>query len=195
MRCTPTAIPNARSPTCTALTPCSPSRAIAPRPSRRSRRSTPSVRHHAAPPEKGHGRLETRRLDALTLPERVLRFDHARQAVRVIRERTELTTGETTTETAYAIPSVSAERAAPEQLLACNRGHWMVENANHYRRDASLGEDTSRLRARHAPANNATLNNIALAIVFHRGLRHVPEANMHFIMRREEALDAILPPT
>ena len=108
---------------------------------------------------------------------------------------TDLRTGETTTETVYAITSVTPDRAGPEQLLAWNRGHWAVENANHYRRDASLGEDASRIRARHAPANNATLNNIALAIVFHRGFRHVPEANLHFMMRREDALDAILSPT
>ena len=129
------------------------------------------------------------------VPERVLSFEHARQAMRVIRERTDLSTGQTTTETVYAITSVTPDRAGPEQLLAWNGGHWAVEDANHYRRDASLGEDASRLRARHAPANNATLNNIALAIVFHRGFRHVPEANLHFMMRREDALDAILSPT
>ena len=60
---------------------------------------------------------------------------------------------------------------------------------------ATLGEDASRIRARHAPANNATLNNIALAIVFHRGFHHLPDAQMHFMMRREDALDAILSPT
>ena len=102
--------------------------------------------------------------------------------MRVTRERTELRTGETTTETVYALTSVSAQCANPEQLLAWNRGHWMVENANHYRRDATFGEDASRIRARHASANNATLNNIALAIVFHRGFRHLPEANLHFMM-------------
>ena len=153
------------------------------------------VRHYAAPPEKGHGRIEARRLDAVDLPERMLSFDKARQAMRVVRERTELATGKHTSETVYAITSVSAERADPEQLLAWNRGHWAVENGNHYRRDASLGEDASRVRTRHAPVNNATLNNIALAIVFHRGFHHVPEANLHFMMRREEALDAILSPT
>ena len=72
--------------------------------------------------------MDRRQLDALTLPGRMLSFDKARQAMRIIRERTELRTGETTTETAYAITSVSAERADPEQLLAWNRGHWMVEN-------------------------------------------------------------------
>ena len=56
-------------------------------------------------------------------------------------------------------------------------------------------QDKSRIRARHAPANNATLNNIALAIVFHRGFRHLPEANLHFLMRPLEALDAILSPS
>ena len=49
--------------------------------------------------------------------------------------------------------------------------------------------------ARHTPANNGTLNNIAPAIVFDRGFRHVPEANLHFMMRREVALDAILSTT
>ena len=157
--------------------------------------AAPSVRHHRTPPEKGHGRVEMRRIDALTVPQRMMRFAHARQAMRVTRERTDLTTGKTTTETVYALTSVSAERAGPAQLLAWNRGHWMVENANHYRRDATLGEDASRIRARHAPANNATLNNIALAIVFHRGFHHLPDAQMHFMMRRDDALDAILSPT
>ena len=91
-----------------------------------------------------------------------------------------------------AMPWPRSKRTVRHQR---NRGHRAVENANHYRRDASLGEDASRLRARHAPANNATLNNIALAIVFHRGFRHVPEAGLHFMMRREGALDAILSPT
>ena len=120
-------------------------------------REASDVRHHHTLPEKGHARIETRHIDALT--------------------------------------SVSAERAGPAQLLAWNRGHWMVENANHYRRDATRGEDASRIRARHPPANNATLNNIALAIVFHRGFHHLPDAQMHFMMRREDALDAILSPT
>ncbi len=57
-----------------------------------------------------------------------------------------------------------------------------------------MGEDASRVRAGHAPANNATLNNIALAVVFHHGFRCLPEANLHFMMRRREALDAILSP-
>ena len=40
--------------------------------------AAPGVRHDAAAPEKGHGRIDERRLDALTLPERMVRFDKAR---------------------------------------------------------------------------------------------------------------------
>ena len=155
----------------------------------------PAVRRHADGPAKAHGRIETRRIAARDLlPGTLASFAHARQAFRVVRERTVVKTGAPSAETAYGITSAPAERAGPDRLLAWNRGHWQVENGNHYRRDATFGEDASRIRARHAPANNATLNNIALAVVFHRGFRYVPEANSHFMMRRGDALDAILKP-
>ena len=73
-------------------------------------------------------------------------------------------------------------------------GHCF-DSPNHYRRDASLGEDASRTRARHALANNATLNRIALAIAFHRGFHYLPGAQMHFMMHCDGALHAILSPT
>ncbi|MDE0348991.1 MAG: DUF4338 domain-containing protein, partial [Gammaproteobacteria bacterium] len=54
------------------------------------------------------------------------------------------------------------------------------------------GEDAARFRAGHAPANHAALNNIVLAVVFHNGFRHLPEANRHYMMRRGDALHAIV---
>ena len=54
---------------------------------------------------------------------------------------------------------------------------YCLENASRCCRDATLGEDASRVRKGHAPADNAILNNIALAVVFHRGFRHLPAAN------------------
>ena len=154
-----------------------------------------AVRHHADPPAKAHGRIEARSIAATDLlADTLAPFPGARQAFRVVRRRTHAKTGATSDETAYGITSAPAARAGPAQLLAWNRGHWQVENANHYRRDATMGEDASRVRARHAPANHATLNNIALAVVFHRGFRYLPDANLHFMMRRDDALDAVLSP-
>ena len=155
----------------------------------------PAARRHADAPVKAHGRIEARRIAARDLlPNTLAPFPEARQAFRVVRERADAKTGETSTETAYGITSVTADRAGPERLLGWNRGHWQVENGNHYRRDASMGEDAARFRARHAPANHATLNNIVLAVVFHNGFRYLPEANRHYMMRRADALDAILSP-
>ena len=54
-----------------------------------------------------------------------------------------------------------------------------------------MGEDAARFRAGHAPANHAALNNIVLAVVFHCGFRHLPEAHRHYMMRRDDALDAL----
>ena len=122
------------------------------------------------------------------------RRGRVQKTFRVVRERTDARTGATSAETACGVTSVPADRAGPERLLAWNRGHWQVENGNHFRRDASMGEDAARFRARHAPANHATLNNIVLAVVFHNGFRHLPEANRHCMMRRDDAFNAILAP-
>ncbi len=155
----------------------------------------PAARRHADRPVKAHGRVEARRIEARgLLPKTLAPFPDAAQAFRITRERIDAKTGEASIETAYGITSVPAGRAGPAQLLAWNRGHWQVENANHHRRDATMGEDASRVRARNAPANNAALNNIALAVVFHNGFQWLPDANLHFMMRRQDAFDAILSP-
>ena len=156
----------------------------------------PGARRHADEPAKAHGRIEARRIAARDLlPDTLAPFPQARQAFRVVRERIDVKTGGISTETAYGIASVPADRAGPARLLAWNRGHWQVENANHHRRDATMGEDASRIRARNAPANNAALNNIALAVVFHNGFKWLPDANLHFMMRRQDAFNAILSTT
>ena len=154
-----------------------------------------AVRRHAEQPGKARGRIEARRIAARDLPpDTPAPFPEARQAFRVVRERTDAKTGATSAETACGITSVPAGRAGPERLPAWNRGHWQVENASHCRRDAGMGEDAARFRAGHSPANHAALNNIALAVVFHNGLRHLPEANRHHMVRRADALHAILSP-
>ena len=66
----------------------------------------------------------------------------------------------------FLITSLSAERASPAELLALNRGHWAVENANHRVRDTALGEDACLARTGNGPINRASLNNIAFAVVF-----------------------------
>lgn len=81
-------------------------------------------------------------------------------------ERTIKKTGQTSTESRYYLSSVPAADAAPRQWLDWIRGHWAgVENRNHWRRDALLGEDDSRSRHPTLLANLALIRNVLLRVL------------------------------
>ena len=146
---------------------------------------------------KAHGRIEQRAIAVLTPPRRLLNYPHAAQVFRITRQRTDARQGHdgaTTTEHVYGFTSVPAERATPRQLLAWNRGHWVVE-VNHHIRDTTFAEDACLARTRFAPTNNATCTNIALAIILHRTrFDSIAAATRHFARRPRAALDALLQP-
>jgi hypothetical protein len=67
--------------------------------------------------------------------------------VRSRREWFESGSEELKTETRYFITSLGREQKSVAQLAAAVRGHWSVENRNHWKRDASYWkEDASRPR-------------------------------------------------
>ena len=74
-----------------------------------------------------------------------------RQAVAVHATRTIKKTGATSTFQRLFITSLTAQEAGAERLGRIIRGHWGIENRNHWRRDACWGEDT-RCRLRNANA-------------------------------------------
>jgi predicted transposase YbfD/YdcC len=116
--------------------------------------------------DRGHGRLETRTVKALT--DRTpgeLGFPHAEQAVRITRTRT--VKGKTSRETAYLIVSLPAEHAQPDQLQDWARLEWHIENRLHWVRDVTLREDAHQARTRNGPAVAAVLRNTAIG--YHRG--------------------------
>ncbi len=125
--------------------------------------------HHKEDLDKAHGRLEQRQIDVMTPLKGLINYPGIRQIARVRRTREQLgpkADGTVSNECAYVITSLGEEDASPAQLLALNRGHWCVENANHRTRDTLLDEDACLTRTRHGPLNRASLNNIALAVVF-----------------------------
>ena len=72
------------------------------------------LRRHAEEPRKAHGRIEARRIAVRDLlPDTLAPFPEARQAFRVVRERTSAKTGRTSTETAYGVTSVPAGAPGP----------------------------------------------------------------------------------
>jgi predicted transposase YbfD/YdcC len=78
-------------------------------------------------------------------------------------ERTIKKKNTTTRESRYYLSSAGPEEYQPEQWLNLIRGHWGgVENRNHWRRDALMGEDRSRSRHPNLLANLALMRNTLL---------------------------------
>jgi len=102
--------------------------------------------------EKQHGRIERRRLARIDIDQEISLFPGARQFIRSTREWFETKSNEEKTpeiksEVRYFITSLESGQRSAALLARAIRGHWSVENKNHWKRDASLWkEDASRPR-------------------------------------------------
>jgi predicted transposase YbfD/YdcC len=95
-----------------------------------------------------------------------LDFPYARAIVVVRSERTIKKTGQSSQESRYYLSNRLPEEHTPKQWLTLIRGHWAgVENRNHWRRDALMGEDRSRSRNPKLLANLALIRNVLLAVL------------------------------
>ncbi len=93
-------------------------------------------------------------------------FPYARSLVVVRSRRSQKRSGKTTEEIRYYISSLEPEDLTPKQWLKLIRGHWAgVENRNHWRRDALMGEDRSRSRNRSLLTNLALIRNGLLRVL------------------------------
>ncbi len=152
--------------------------------------------------EKARGRLEQRSISVLTPLKRLINYPGVSQIARITRYREPLKKDgddagkDDCTETVYLITSLDAEAASPEELLKLNRGHWSVENLNHRQRDCVFGEDACLTRTGNGPANRASLNNIALAVVFasRREAESLAETRRRLQPDRSEAIAALTRP-
>ena len=92
-------------------------------------------------------------------------------------ERTIKKTAASSTESRYYLSSARPQEYRPQQWLDLIRGHWGgVENRNHWRRDALMGEDGSRSRNAQLLANLALIRNVLLAVMpDHLDARTLPE--------------------
>jgi predicted transposase YbfD/YdcC len=84
-----------------------------------------------------------------------------KSVVRVVRRRRE-GDREPSTEVAYYISSSTASAAL---LGSCIRGHWGIENGQHWVLDVVFGEDGCRTRTGHAAENLAWLRKMVLSLL------------------------------
>jgi predicted transposase YbfD/YdcC len=113
---------------------------------------------------RGHGRIEKRVVKTVTVAAG-LAFPHAAQAIQITRKTRRPGSRKWRTETSYAITSLPAAQARPDQLAKWIRGHWKIENQLHWVRDVTFGEDSSTARTGTGPHVMATLRNLVISIL------------------------------
>lgn len=121
--------------------------------------------------EKGHGRLETRRVWTSTqvqaLAVRGL-WKNLGSIGLVELEKEELGGGKKSKQRRYFLSSLGAlatPEATAQRLGALVRNHWAVENSLHWRLDVQWGEDASRARSGNAATNLSGLRKIAMNLL------------------------------
>ena len=137
------------------------------------RRDPPDLRR-AETVDKGHGRIETRRIQVRTkLPQRL---DEAWPGLKAICriERIRELKDRCSREVIYAITSLDPAVHGPATLLQLSRDHWQIENCPFYVRDVTFREDHCRVRSGSAPQALAEIRNAALNLIRKTGQKPRP---------------------
>ena len=140
-----------------------------------------------------HGRYESRTATVIDCDSTGIEqlFPGAARAMQVVRRRTDSRTGKTSTETVYAITSLGHRYADAVLLASWLRGHWQIENALHWVRDVTFGEDHSQIRKGAGPQNMAGLRNAAITLSRLAGHTNIAAAQRHYSWTPGAAHDAV----
>lgn len=140
--------------------------------------------------EKGHGRIETRRIAVRPIPSRLDRdWPGATMIVRI--ERLRELKDRCSRQIVYAITSIPPETIDAEAMLALARAHWQVENRLFRVRDGAFAEDACRVRTGNAPAALAHLRDASLTLIRKRKLKPKP-AREAFAANPKAAIRAVI---
>jgi predicted transposase YbfD/YdcC len=144
--------------------------------------------------DRGHGRAERRTLKITTVAAG-LAFPHAAQALQIVRRRRPLSgknSKKWSTETVYAVTSLTVTQARPGQLAGILRGHWSIEDRLHWIRDVTYDEDRSQVRSGNGPRVMASLRNLAITILRLTGETNIAAALRHHARRPCRPLQTIM---
>ena len=109
--------------------------------------------------------METREVSFATAEPLSTGFPFSRIIINIRSTRLIKKTGQQSQEGRFYLSSQHWKDRTPENWINLSRSHWAgVENRNHYRRDATLGEDATRCRNPNALANLALLRSVTLLL-------------------------------
>jgi predicted transposase YbfD/YdcC len=116
----------------------------------------------------GHGRVETHYVHTIVNPKGIRNQDQwqdLRAITFILSERQEAGK-EMTEEVRYYIGSKATKAKSYASYV---RGHWGIENGQHWILDVCFQEDQSRMRTDHSPENMALLRRLALSLLKRHG--------------------------
>ena len=136
--------------------------------------------------EKGHGRLEERQIRVSSELAGYSSWPYLAQVFEYTR--TWRTNRGTKRQVRYGITSLPAEVSDAARLALLKRGHWQVENALHYVKDVTLGEDASQTHVGNGADIFAIVRNIAISLIRRAGHRDIAARLRHYSGCPHEAL-------
>lgn len=139
----------------------------------------------------GHGRhYDTRVLVASTDLVGYSDWPHLAQVFSL--ERTWREKGKAKREVRFGVTSLPKEVADAERLLALTRGHWRIENSDHYVKDVTLGEDRSLVHLGNGPSVLAMLRDLALSLLHRAGYRAIASRLRYHSVHPEKSVALLL---
>jgi predicted transposase YbfD/YdcC len=130
--------------------------------------------------EKGHGRLETRRLTCGNAHIQDVDWPDVQQVVRRECERLILKTGKRSSEVTYGLVSMTPKQAGAVAIERLWRGHWTIANQQHHVRDVTFGEDAGHAAQGNTAHVLAALRNGLLMLFRSAHWRSIPDALAHY---------------
>jgi predicted transposase YbfD/YdcC len=107
-------------------------------------------------------------------------------------ERTWREKGKTKREVRFGVTSLPREVAGAERLLELTRGHWRIENCDHYVKDVTLGEDRSLVHLGNGPSILAMLRDLALSLLHRAGYRAIASRLRYHSVHPEKSVALLL---
>ena len=141
--------------------------------------------------DKGHGRIEKRKIQVAAVKAGQTKFPHAAQFIKVVRSTTDFKGSNLSQDTAYLVTSLSSERADAGYLLESIRGHWSIENSLHWVRDVTFDEDRSQIRTGSAPRVFASMRNLAISLLHLNGVKCIASGLRKLSWNAERALELV----
>lgn len=141
--------------------------------------------------DKGHGRIEHRKIVVSSLLQDYSSWPGAKQVFCITRSRTVVKTAKTSIESVYGVTSLSSDIASPAYLLSLNRNHWHIENKSHWVRDVIFDEDRSSLSSNISLAI-LTFRNFVINLFRLASVKNISSQRRFFLAHPFDAIDFLI---